>query len=91
MMISLSLLAFTVNGFAQDEVTVKGTVAFIDLTKKIFVVTTHDRKEITIAIDDGALKKFEKGVIKEGDDVTVKCIVQNERLKAVSFFRKPLG
>jgi hypothetical protein len=87
----LSLLILTVVAFAQDEVTIKGEVKFVDLKMKTLVVETYDRKDITITIDDGSLKKFEKGVIREGDGVTVECTVQNERLTSVSFFRKPRG
>jgi phage/plasmid primase-like uncharacterized protein len=89
--IALVLLASAVIAFAQAEVTVKGTVTLVDLKMKTLVVATYDGKETTITIDDRGLKKFGKGVIKEGDEITVKCIVENGKLRSVSFFRKPPG
>ena len=85
------LLVFTVTALAQDEVTIKGAVKSVDLKMKTFVVETYDMKDVTITIDDRALKKFEQGVIREGDDITVKCVLQNGRLMSVSFFRNPRG
>jgi hypothetical protein len=61
MMMGIFLLAFSVVAFAQDEVTVKGTVTSVNLEMRTFVVTTHDGKEIRITIDDRARKKFDKG------------------------------
>ena len=91
MIMSLCLLVFTLVAIAQDVVTIKGVVKSVDLKMKSFIIKTYDGKDVTITIDDGALKKFEKGVIKEDDDVTVKCIVKDEQIISVSFFRKPRG
>ena len=60
----------------------------VDLEMKTLDIRTYDRESITIIIDESAISKFDRGVIKEDDDVTVKCIEQNGKLKSESFVRK---
>ena len=89
--VAFILMAFIAMAHAQDQVISKGVVKSIDLPNRTLVIQTIDRENVTIIIDDAALNKFEKGVIKVGYEVTVKCIIENNRLRSISFFVKPPG
>ncbi len=85
------LVALIAAAHAQDQVTIKGVVKSIDLPNRTLIIRSIDREDVTIIIDDAALNKFKNGVIKVGYEVTVKCAIENNRLRSISFFIRPPG
>jgi predicted lipid-binding transport protein (Tim44 family) len=76
---------------AQEKVSIKGEVTRIDLKTSTVVVTTYDKRDVTITIEDEmTLKKLREGKIVEGDAVNVKYIVR-EGKNVSTYFRKPAG
>ncbi len=87
----LCLLVVHAVASAEGEITIKGVIKSVDLDMKTFVISAYDGKEVVVTIGDPALAKFEKGIIRENDEVVVRCIRVNEKLQSISFFKKPRG
>jgi Cu/Ag efflux protein CusF len=67
------VLAFSAPAFAQEELTVKGTVTKIDTTAKSITIKTKDNAEVTVVMD----KPDMLSRVAEGQQAEAKYVVKN--------------
>ncbi|MGE5237452.1 MAG: hypothetical protein ACM3ON_01480 [Chloroflexota bacterium] len=76
---------------AQEKISIKGRVTIINLSTNTVVVTTFDKREIELLIEDElTLDKLRKGKVVEGDEVNVKYVIRDGK-NVSTYFRKSAG
>ncbi len=76
---------------AEDTISIKGIVKRIDLEKNIVIITTYDKVDVAITVEDKTTRDhLKKGMITRGDEVICKYIVKDGK-NIATYFKKPAG
>ncbi|MGE5239724.1 MAG: hypothetical protein ACM3ON_13090 [Chloroflexota bacterium] len=87
----IGVMALSGIALGEEKISIKGDVSHIDLEARTVLITTYDKQDITITIEDEkTMEKLRSGKIVVGDAVNVKYVVRNGK-NVSTYFRKPAG
>jgi len=79
----MALVIFVASAAAGEELTVKGVVKEIDLNTNMVIIGTYLCQDMTVMVEEETiLKKLKNNLIRKGDDIICRYVVQGERNKA---------
>ena len=73
-------LVVLITAAAAEEMTVKGVVKEIDLNANVVIIGTYLCQDMAVVIEEETLlKKLKSNLIRKGDDVVCRYVIQGER------------